>query len=82
MLENYPQIAQGQATPATAEDIARDEVGITDPNLHRRIDNETTPVKPGELIPDTYTIGVSALNSYRTTQHTVHDEGSTISEVP
>ncbi len=39
MLENYPQTAQGQATPATAEDITRDNAGITNPNLHRRIDN-------------------------------------------
>lgn len=32
--------AQGPAKPATAEDIAKDDAGITHPNLHRRIDDE------------------------------------------
>lgn len=35
---NPYQLAQGPAKPATAEDIARDQSGITNPNLHRRID--------------------------------------------
>ena len=37
-------IAQGPAKPATAEDLQRDAVGITNPNLHRRIDD--TPIEP------------------------------------
>lgn len=36
----YPQISNGYATIATPEDIAKDEAGITYPNLHRRIDVE------------------------------------------
>lgn len=34
------KMAQGPAKPATAEDLQRDAVGITNPNLHRRIDND------------------------------------------
>ena len=49
MSENYPQLAQGPAKPATPEDLERDATGITNPNLHRRIDN--TPV---EIYFDTY----------------------------
>ena len=79
---DIPQTAQGEAKLATQADIAHDEAGITYPNLHRRIDNEDTPKKPGELKPDTYTLSVSGLNSYRTTKHTIHEEGSTTSETP
>ena len=71
MVDNYPQMAQGQAVPANAKDIAHDKSGITYPNLHRRIDNEATD---GEHV-----VSVSGVNSYRTTKHTVHDESS---EVP
>lgn len=39
MSEQF-QIAQGYAKPATAEDLVRDAEGITNPNLHRRIDPE------------------------------------------
>jgi hypothetical protein len=35
----YPQVSNGYATVATPEDIAKDETGITYPNLHRRIDD-------------------------------------------
>lgn len=70
MVDNYPQMAQGQAVPANAEDIAHDKSGITYPNLHRRIDNEATD---GE-----YVVSVSGVNSYRTTKYTVHDESSEI----
>lgn len=38
-IEDIP-LAQGPAKPATAEDLVRDAVGITYPNLHRRIDTD------------------------------------------
>lgn len=38
MFDDY-RLAQGPAKPATPEDITKDEQGITNPNLHRRIDN-------------------------------------------
>jgi len=83
MSENtYPKLAQGPATPATPVDKAHDGGGITYPNLHRRIDNENTPLEEGEVKPNTYSVGVSCLDSYRNTEHIVHDEDSTTTEVP
>lgn len=42
MAEKY-LFAQGQAKPATEEDLIKDASGITYPNLHRRIDPELSP---------------------------------------
>ena len=39
-IPGYPQVSNEYATVATPEDIAKDEAGITYPNLHRRIDSE------------------------------------------
>lgn len=83
MAENiYPKLAQGPAKPATPADQVHDQGGITYPNLHRRIDDEATPLAEGELEPDKYVVGVSCVDSYRTTTHIVHSEDSTTSEVP
>ena len=38
LIPGYPQVANGYATIATPEDIAKDDAGVTYPNLHRRID--------------------------------------------
>ena len=43
-IENIP-IAQGYAKPATLEDIAKDEAGLTYPNLHRRINTDLARLK-------------------------------------
>jgi len=56
--------------------------GYTYPNLHRRIDNKSTPLQEGEVAPDTYNLTVSGVNSYRTTESFYHDEDSTTSEIP
>lgn len=83
MAENiYPKLAQGQAKPATPVDQVHDQGGITYPNLHRRIDDEATPLAEGELEPDKYAVSVSCVDSYRTTKHIVHSEDSTTSEIP
>lgn len=82
MLENYPQTAQGEAKLATEQDLEKDVNGITNPNLHRRIDNQDTPKEDKEIESDTYIVSVNAVNSFRTTKHTVHDEESDESEIP
>ena len=56
--------------------------GKTTPNLHRRIDNESTPLSHEEVKPDTYELSVGGVSSYRTTTHTIHDEDSETSEIP
>lgn len=82
--DKYPKLAQGSAKPANNTDLNHDLVsGLTYPNLHRRIDNEITPpLRPGEVGSDNYEVTVSAVNSYRTTKHTTHNEGSTDTEIP
>lgn len=42
MADEY-LLAQGQAKPATEEDLFRDASGITYPNLHRRINLDYAP---------------------------------------
>jgi hypothetical protein len=82
MIDNY-KMAQGPAKPATPEEIAKEtDPGKTKPNLHRRIDNESTPVADDELVPDQYSLTVGGISSYRTTTHTIHDEESTTTEIP
>ena len=43
-IENIP-MAQGPAVPASAEDLAHDEAGVTYPNLHRRINTDLARLK-------------------------------------
>ena len=81
MVENI-FYAQGEAKPATPEDIEKDTQGITEPNLHRRIDEDRADRMKGEVEKDHYTLSVQAVNSYRTTKHNTHDEESTVSEIP
>ena len=80
LLQNFPELAQGPAKLATAEDIEKDQEGYTHPNLHRRIDDSVQ--EPGELTPREYSLSIGGVNSYRTTSITVHEEGSTTSEIP
>lgn len=75
--------AEGIAvTPLTPEEQAKDDLGFTHPNLHRRIDPQP-PTDPREVRERSYTIGVyDKLNSYRTTEISYHDEESTTCEIP
>ena len=79
-MVDFPKTAQGQAVPANAEDLEKDATGITNPNLHRRIDNEITPETSSEVIPDSYSVTVSGVNSYRTIKHTTHTDTPTSGE--
>ena len=56
--------------------------GITDPNLHRRIDEDLTVLQPEQVEKDTHSILIGGTNSFRSTEHYYHDEESTTSEVP
>ena len=83
-MENYPKYAEGYIQPATEYDEAMDNLGVTNPNLHRRTDITLTQqqIDAGETAPRQYNIGVFNLCSYRTTRINYHDEESTTSEVP
>lgn len=79
---NDYKTAEGTLKPLTSEEEAKDTLGFTNPNLHRRIDPHT-PTDTKEVKPREYIIGVyDKINSYRTTQIFYHDEESTTSEIP
>ena len=88
-----PKMASGPASPASAEEVVKDEHGYTHPNLHRRVDQD--PVIPvgsnypfvhykedGTAYPQHIDIGVYGLESYRTTTTFIHDEESDEDEIP
>ncbi len=79
-MPDFPKTAQGIAKPATEEDIARDEIGYTTPNLHRRVDPKQ---HEGEIAERKYTLGIyDGLHSIRTVETFTHDEESTTCEIP
>lgn len=74
------QMAQGNAVPLTEEDQQRDDVGFTNPNLHRRVDPQ--PVE-GEYQLREYDLFVNGTDSYRTTESFLRDENDdTVDIVP
>lgn len=82
----YPNIAQGNAKLANESDLERDELGFTNPNLHRRIDPKE-PIQAEnplnqKLEPRKYILSVHGVYSYRNTKLTVHDEEQTYLEIP
>lgn len=79
-MAEFPEVGQGPAVVASPEDIARDEHGHTNPNLHRRIDPQepSVPENPldRELAPREYELAIGGVYSYRTTTMITHDEDS------
>ena len=76
------KMASGVAKELSEDDKIRDDVGFTNPNLHRRVDPQT-PSDPRETAPRSYTIGVyDGIHSFRTTEVFYHDEESTTCEIP
>ena len=64
MSIEFPTTAHGVAVPASEEDLAQDAHGLTNPNLHRRIDPDIN-LNPGEL--DTTTYYLTTEDGYRLT---------------
>lgn len=78
----YPKVSQGAAKLVSEDDIIRDDAGFTHPNLHRRVDPQIPSEDSQEHKPREYKLGISNVNSYRTTEIHYHDEESTTSEIP
>ncbi len=76
-ITEIPKMGQGPARETDEDDIKRDELGFTHPNLHRRIYTQ-----PDCTANHKYSIGIYGYNSYRTTEIITHDEESTDSEIP
>lgn len=79
MKAEFIHITQGPAKLATDDELAKDKLGTTNLNLHRRIDPKQMN---DELAPRKYSIAVQGVESYRTTESYLHDEQSTESETP
>lgn len=62
----YPSMTQGPWVEATAKDLERDELGFTNPYLHRRLDPKL-PDDETEVVPRSYTASIMSVHSYRTT---------------
>lgn len=77
----FPTYSQGEAKLASEDDVINDTLGYVNPNLHRRIDEEGVKGE-GEYLPPKYTISLQGSDSYRSTQHFIHDEDSEEREEP
>lgn len=75
-LHLYPSDSYPPAYPASEEDLDRDEVGFTDPNLHRRVDPripvDADDAQGNEIAPRNYNLQIHNLFSYRTTEKITH----------
>ncbi len=81
-IDDYVTANGTARTPLTPEEQAKDDLGFTNPNLHRRIDVQP-PTDPSQVGLTQYTLGVyDKLNSYRITRKEYHDEESTTCEIP
>ena len=79
---NYPETGRGTATPASDYDLLMDEHGLTNPNLHRRVDAKQPPKESGEVLPRDYKFTIMGHDSYRTTSNFIQNENTDEVEVP
>ena len=77
----FPTYSQGEAKLASEDDVINDNLGYINPNLHRRI-NEEGVKEDYEYLSPHYIISLQGTDSYRSTQHFIHDEDSEEREEP
>jgi hypothetical protein len=77
---SFPEYTQGPAKLANSYDLDRDAEGITNPNLHRRIDPELSELDNEGPTSSSYELAIYSTNSYRITKHTI-DESNEL-EIP
>lgn len=82
-MPEFPTMSQGPGhfIPDSGEEMDKDQLGFTNPNLHRRIDPQPYFLD-GRSVENSYTISIYGHNSYRTTSVPLHDEESTTCEIP
>ena len=74
-------ILEGMATLADEDDLARDEHGLTNPYLHRRLDLDKAH-EEGEIRTPIYEFYTSGNDSYRYVQKFTYDENDDKLEIP
>lgn len=81
-----PQMGQGPAVPVVNPSLeqTRDDVGMTNPNLHKRVDSVLSPEQEatGEKQARTYSIGIYGVNDWRTTEIHTYDDFNNPDEIP
>lgn len=82
MAEHSFSNFQGPGVPASAEDLAREKSGYTNPNLHRRVNPATPSTKSSEVKPRKYSFMRSSVYELQSTEIFCHDEDSDTEEIP
>lgn len=88
MADNFPKTGQGPATRASDEDLARHNLGYTNPNLHRYLPETPADAELSEderaagVVGKSYQLSIAGTDSYRTTTIILHDEESETCEIP
>lgn len=82
MSEHATSNYQGPAKLASEEDLQRDAVGYTNPNLHRRVDPKKPTKKSQEVKPRGYKFMRQSVYQLQTTEKFYHDDDSNESETP
>ena len=77
----FAHIGQGPAKLVTDSEKQLDDHGLTNPNLHRRIEKIDNPSNI-EAHPEINELVVQDVYSYRTTIRCYHDEDSEYDEIP
>lgn len=78
----FPHTSRKTATPLIESEKKLDEHGLTNPNLHRRIDGDRPIHEPDEVKIRDYKFTISGVHSYRTTKNFIQDDDSDIVEIP
>lgn len=81
-MDKIISIAQGPSKLADAHDVELDNHGMTNPNLHIRVDTDKMPADSSEIAPRKYTFSVQGVCSYRTTDKITHDDDADNSDIP
>ena len=69
--KEFVEIGQNTSRPVNSNEQHLDDLGYTNPNLHRRID-VTLPKDVKELVPRKYRLEIDHYNSYRNVEVTTH----------
>ena len=72
--DKLPKTGQGNAQLADSEDLKRDELGYTNPNLHRRVMSPGMSDEDKSILDTQYKLGIYGNDSYRTVETITHDE--------
>lgn len=77
MAKEFISLTHEPAKPADDVALAKDKIGFTNPNLHRRVETESE----SDLMKTDYSLSIIGVNSYRLTSQTIKRTPAT-QEIP